>query len=137
MNIGGSVPLPFGRAKMTIAFHSSTLPDGAAGGDPAGFLLSIGSQKLYFAGDTALFSDMKLIGAGGLDLAVLPIGDVFTMGPDDALEAVKLLNPRHVAPCHYNTWPPIKQDAQQWAERVRGHTQSIPHAVAPGEKFAI
>lgn len=135
MNIGGSVAMPFGRAKLTIAFHSSVLPDGAPGGEPGGFLLAIGNQKLYFAGDTALFSDMKLIGAAGLDLAVLPIGDTFTMGPDDAIEAVKLLAPRHVAPCHYNTWPPIKQDAHAWAERVRGQTQSIPHALAPGEKF--
>jgi len=137
MNLGGSVALPFGRAKMTIAHHSSVLSDGSPGGNPGGFLLMIGSQRIYFAGDTALFSDMQLIGAGGLDLAVLPIGDLFTMGPDDALEAVKLLNPRHVAPSHYNTWPPIKQDAQQWAERVRGQTQSVPHVVEPGGKFTI
>ncbi|HEX3997094.1 MAG TPA: metal-dependent hydrolase [Pirellulales bacterium] len=137
MNIGGSMPMPFGRAKMTIAHHSSVLPDGTPGGTPGGYVLTVGDQRLYFAGDTALFSDMKMIGAAGLDLAVLPIGDLFTMGPDDSLEAVKLLNPRHVAPSHYNTWPVIKQDAQQWAERVRGHTQSIPHAVEPGGNFTV
>ena len=80
MNLGGSCPMPFGRVKMTIAFHSSVFADGSAAGNPGGFLLTLGSHKLYFAGDTALFSDMALIGAGGLDLAVLPIGDVFTMG---------------------------------------------------------
>lgn len=137
MNIGGTFPMTFGRVKMTVAHHSSVLPDGTPGGEPAGFLLTIGNQRLYFAGDTALFSDMKLIAAGGLDLAVLPIGDLFTMGPDDALEAVKILNPRHVVPGHYNTWPAIKQDAKQWAERVRGHTQSIPHVPSPGEKFTL
>ncbi len=137
MNLGGSWPMPFGHVKMTIAHHSSTLPDGSAAGNPGGFLLTLGSHKLYFAGDTALFYDMKLIGAAGLDLAVLPIGDVFTMGPDDALEAVKLLNPKHVAPSHYNTWPPIRQDATQWAERVRNQTQSIPHVVEPGGKFTL
>jgi L-ascorbate metabolism protein UlaG (beta-lactamase superfamily) len=137
MNLGGSCPMPFGHVKMTIAHHSSVLPDGSQGGNPGGFLLLLGSHKIYFAGDTALFSDMKLIGAAGLDLAVLPIGDVFTMGPDDALEAVKLLNPRYVAPSHYDTWPPIRQDARQWAERVRGHTQSIPHVVVPGGNFTV
>jgi L-ascorbate metabolism protein UlaG (beta-lactamase superfamily) len=137
LNIGGGCPMPFGRVKLTVAHHSSTLPDGSAGGTAGGFLLSLGAQKLYFAGDTALFSDMKLIGAGGLDLAVLPIGDVFTMGPEDSIEAVRLLNPRHVAPAHYNTWPPIRQDAQQWAGHVRSHTQAIPHVVEPGGKFSI
>ena len=106
--------------KLTLAFHSSSLPDGRNGGNPCGFLLTLtGGTKIYFACDTALFGDMTLIGAGGLDLAVLPIGDLFTMGPDDALEAVKLLKPKRVVPSHYNTWPPIAQDAQQWAERVR------------------
>ena len=76
MNIGGGVTLPFGHVKMTPALHSSQLPDGSYGGEPAGFLLTIGEKRLYFACDTALFSDMQLIAAGGLDLAVLPIGDL-------------------------------------------------------------
>ena len=76
-----------GRVKMTIAHHSSVLPDGSGGGNPGGFLLTLADGKIYFACDTALFSDMQLIGAAGLDLAVLPIGDFFTMGPDDALRA--------------------------------------------------
>ena len=89
-------------------------------------------EKIYFACDTGLFGDMALIGAGGLDLAVLPIGDLFTMGPDDALEAVKLLKPRKVVPSHYNTWPPIAQDPNKWAERVRAGTKSEAVVVEPG-----
>jgi L-ascorbate metabolism protein UlaG (beta-lactamase superfamily) len=132
-NLGGGVNLPFGRVKLTLAFHSSSLPDGSNGGNPCGFLLTLSSGlKIYFACDTALFGDMAQIGRGGLDVAVLPIGDLFTMGPDDALEAVKLLNPRKVVPSHYNTWPPIAQDANRWAERVRAETKSEPIVVAPG-----
>lgn len=138
MNLGGSAQLPFGRVKLTLALHSSQLPDGAYGGNPGGFLLALDDgPKIYFACDTALFSDMKLIAAAGIDLAVLPIGDLFTMGPDDALEATKLLAPRKVAPSHYNTWPPIEQDAQQWAERVRRETSSEPIVIQPGESCTI
>jgi L-ascorbate metabolism protein UlaG (beta-lactamase superfamily) len=137
-NLGGGVNLPFGRVKLTLALHSSSLPDGSNGGNPCGFLLTLTSgQRVYFACDTGLFGDMALIGGGGLDLAVLPIGDLFTMGPDDALEAVKLLKPKKVVPSHYNTWPPIAQDAAKWAERVRAETNSEPIVVQPGEPFTI
>jgi L-ascorbate metabolism protein UlaG (beta-lactamase superfamily) len=137
LNLGGGVDLPIGRVKMTIAFHSSVLPDGTYGGNPGGFLLALDGKTLYFACDTALFGDMRAIGAGGLDLAVLPIGDVFTMGPDDAIEAVKLLRPRCVAPSHYNTWPPIAQDAKAWAQRVRAETEARPIVPALGESFEV
>jgi L-ascorbate metabolism protein UlaG (beta-lactamase superfamily) len=137
-NLGGGANLPFGRVKLTLAFHSSSLPDGGNGGNPCGFLLSLAAgPKVYFACDTGLFGDMRLIGAGGLDLAVLPIGDLFTMGPDDALEAVKLLQPKHVVPSHYNTWPPIAQDPNKWADRVRSESQSTPIVVQPGQSFSI
>ena len=137
-NLGGGVDLPFGRVKLTLAFHSSSLPDGSNGGNPCGFLLTLtGGQKVYFACDTALFGDMALIGAGGLDVAVLPIGDLFTMGPDDALEAVKLLKPKRVVPSHYNTWPPIAQDPQQWAEKVRSQTKAEPIVLKPGESITL
>jgi L-ascorbate metabolism protein UlaG (beta-lactamase superfamily) len=132
MNVGGGIDLAFGRVKMTIAHHSSVLPDGTDGGNPGGFLLSLDGKTLYFACDTALFYDMKLIGAAGLDVAVLPIGDRFTMGPADALEAVKLLAPKRVIPSHYNTWPPIEQDAQAWAARVKAETKSQPIILSPG-----
>ena len=132
-HLGGGYQHPFGYLKLTFAIHGSALPDGSNGGNPCGFLLTLTSgQKVYFACDTALFGDMALIGTGGLDLAVLPIGDLFTMGPDDALEAVKLLKPTKVVPSHYNTWPPIAQDANKWAERVRTETKSEAIVVAPG-----
>ena len=137
-NLGGGVNLPLGRVKLTLAFHSSSLPDGGNGGNPCGFLISLaGGPKIYFACDTALFGDMALIGAGGLDLAVLPIGDLFTMGPDDALQAVKLLKPQHVVPSHYNTWPPIAQDGQKWAERVRAETKAQVTVLQPGGSLTV
>jgi L-ascorbate metabolism protein UlaG (beta-lactamase superfamily) len=137
-NLGGGTMLPIGRVQLTLAFHSSSLPDGSNGGNPCGFLLTLKEgPKIYFACDTALFSDMALIGRGGLDVAVLPIGDLFTMGPDDALEAVKLLKPKRVVPSHFDTWPPIAQDAQKWAERVRAETKSEPVVLRPGESIQI
>lgn len=137
MNPGGGTQQPFGHAKFTLAHHSSSMPDGSYGGVPGGWLLKIDGARLYFACDTALFLDMKLIGAGGLDLAVLPIGDLYTMGPDDALDAIKLLNPKRVAPCHYNTWPPIAQNAREWGERVRLHTAAEPVILEPGDRFKL
>jgi L-ascorbate metabolism protein UlaG (beta-lactamase superfamily) len=137
MNVGGGIDLPFGRVKMTIAHHSSLLPDGTGGGNPAGFLLTLADGKIYIACDTGLFLDMRQIGAAGIDLAILPIGDRFTMGPDDALEAVKLVEPRRVVPSHYNTWPPIQQDAAAWAERVRRETKAEPVVIAPGGKIQL
>ena len=137
MNLGGQVELAFGRVKMTLAHHSSQLPDGSDGGNPGGFLLTLPEGTVYFACDTALFGDMKLIAAGGIDLAVLPIGDVFTMGPDDSIEAVKLLAPKRVVPAHYNTWPPIEQNADRWSERVRSETSAEPIVLAPGEKIPL
>ncbi len=137
MNPGGGVNQPFGRAKMTIAHHSSSMPDGSYGGVPGGWLLDLHGPRVYIAGDTALFLDMKLIGLGGLDLAILPIGDQFTMGPEDSIEAVKLLNPKLVLPCHYNTWPPIEQDADAWAAQVKRQTAAEPIVLAPGGSIEI
>ncbi len=131
-NLGGAFKHPFGTAKLTIAHHSSTMPDGAPGGDPGGFLLNLPDGNVYFACDTALFTDMQWIGRGGLDLAVLPIGDNFTMGPEDSIEAIKLLNPKRVAPAHYNTWPLIAQDEAAWAEMVKRDTSAEPIVLQPG-----
>lgn len=137
MNIGGAHRFEFGTVKMTLAHHSSMLPDGAYGGNPAGFLLTLEDGVVYFAGDTGLFSDMKLIGEAGIDVAVLPIGDNFTMGPQDALQAVKLLQPGRVVPNHYNTWPPIEVDVQAWAEQVRAETPAQAVVVAPGDSVTL
>ena len=137
MNTGGSVELALGRVKSTIAHHSSSMPDGTYAGNPNGYLITAAGKRLYFAGDTALFLDMQLYGRGGLDLAVLPIGDLFTMGPDDSIEAIKLLQPMRVAPSHYNTWPPIEQDTAAWAERVRSETNVEPVVPKVGEAVEI
>src|SRR5947209_14291434 len=126
------------RVKLTLAFHGSALPDGSNGGNPCGFLLSFpDGTKVYDAADTGLFGDMKLIGEEGLDLALLPIGDNYTMGPDDAVRAVKLLSPRRVVPIHYSTWELIAQDAGAWAERVRRETQAEPVVLRPGDWGAV
>ena len=137
MNLGGGVSLPFGHVKMTPALHSSQLPDGSYGGEPGGFVLTLEDGRIYFACDTALFSDMRLIGSAGIDLAVVPIGDLFTMGPEDAVEATKLIRPKRVAPAHYNTWPPIEQDANTWAEMVRTQTEAEPIVIEPGGKIML
>jgi L-ascorbate metabolism protein UlaG (beta-lactamase superfamily) len=123
-HIGGGFNHPIGRIKLTIAFHGSSFPDGSYGGMPCGFLLSVDGKNIYIAGDTALYSDMQLIGDHGLDLAILPIGDNFTMGPDDAILAAKFLKAKTVIPYHYNTWPPIAQDVHGWADQVRAATSS-------------
>ncbi len=137
MNTGGMFKLPFGSAKMTIAHHSSTMPDGTYAGNPGGWLVEAAGKRLYWAGDTALFLDMQLYGRGGLDLAVLPIGDLFTMGVEDSIEAIKMLTPKHVAPSHYNTWPPIEQDANAWAAWVKSETKSEPIVLKPGESISL
>jgi L-ascorbate metabolism protein UlaG (beta-lactamase superfamily) len=131
---GGGVTLDGGiRVKLTLAFHGSVLPDGTYGGNPCGFVVTFpDGTRIYDAADTSLFGDMRLIGEEGLDLALLPIGDYFTMGPDDALRAVKLLEPRRVIPIHYGTFPPIVQDADAWAARVREETRAEPIVLQPG-----
>jgi L-ascorbate metabolism protein UlaG (beta-lactamase superfamily) len=137
-HLGGGFQHPFGYVKLTLALHGSTLPDGANGGNPAGFLITTSEgKKVYLAGDTGLFGDMRLIGEEGVDLAVIPIGDNFTMGPDDALRAVKLLQPRHVIPIHFNTFDLIAQDAKTWAARVQAETTSQVHVLKPGEAYTL
>ncbi|HEX8428261.1 metal-dependent hydrolase [Hymenobacter sp.] len=117
MNIGGTVTLPFGKVKMVAAAHSSSMPDGSYGGLAAGFLIEAEGKTLYYAGDTALTYDMKLIGERyKLDFALLPIGDNFTMGIDDALIAADWTGARKIIGMHYDTFPPIaidKEAAQQ------------------------
>lgn len=129
MNIGGSIKLPFGKVRMTIALHSS----GVAGGIACGYVIHIGDINVYFAGDTALFSDMKLIGQKDpLDYAVLPIGDNYTMGLEDAALAAQWLNTRNVIPVHYNTWPVIAQEAKRYKEVTEGMTRAAVHVIEPG-----
>lgn len=120
MHIGGGWNFDFGRVKLTIAHHGSAVESDERGweytGNPCGFLITAEGKTLYHAGDTALFYDMKLIGEmNAIDLALLPIGDNFTMGVDDAIKAVELLRPRCVVPMHYNTFEMIKSDPQRFA----------------------
>jgi L-ascorbate metabolism protein UlaG (beta-lactamase superfamily) len=130
MNLGGKSQMSFGTVQFTPALHSSSLPDGSYGGACGGFLIRFGENRnrmapfysLYFAGDTALFSDMQLISRHGVDAFIVPIGDLFTMGPEESIDAIQLVKPKVVLPTHYNTWPPIAQDAQQWKESVARKT---------------
>lgn len=139
MNTGGGFTFPFGRVKLTIAHHSSTMPDGSSGGHPNGMIVSLNEgYDIYVAGDTALTYDMKLIGeAGGVDLALLPIGDNFTMGPDDAVQAAQFVQTKHVIPVHYNTFPPIQQDPKAFAEKLRRQAEIDCTVLAPGQSMTV
>lgn len=117
MNIGGGFNFDFGRVKMVNAVHSSTMPDGASGGNPAGFVIYADGKTIYFAGDTALTYDMKLLEDENLDWAFLPIGDNYTMGADDAIKACDFINCKNVVGIHYDTFPPIKINKDEVMER--------------------
>lgn len=112
MNIGGTYRPEWGSLTLTPAWHSSSFPDGSYGGMPTGLVIELGGKRVYFAGDTALFSDMRLIGDRGLDAAILPIGDHYTMGPEEAARCLELLRPRVAMPMHYATFPPLTGDPQ-------------------------
>ena len=137
MNTGGSHKFDFGTIKLTMAHHGSMLPDGSYGGCATGVLLKTSDGNIYHACDTALFSDMKLIGDEGLKVAILPIGDNYTMGPDDAIRAISLLRPEYVIPGHYNTFPVIKQDVEAWSAQVKTDTSAKPVVLSPGESFTL
>lgn len=110
MNIGGTYRPTWGSVTLTPAWHSSSFPDGTYGGMPTGIIIELGGNRLYFAGDTCLFSDMRLIGDRGLDAAILPIGDHYTMGPEEAARSLELLRPKVAIPMHYATFPPLTGD---------------------------
>lgn len=138
LQVGGSWRFPFGHLRMTFALHSSSLPDGSCGGLAGGFVLTtLENEKLYLAGDTGLFGDMALIGEEGLDLAILPIGGLYTMDPADALRAVKLLKPRLVIPIHYNSVKSLQQDVDQWKQQVEQQTSAQVVILKPGESFEL
>ncbi|MBW6516830.1 MAG: metal-dependent hydrolase [Candidatus Cloacimonetes bacterium] len=119
MHIGGSHQFPFGRVKFTIAHHGSMTSDNYYAGEASGVVLTIEGKSIYHTGDTGLFYDMKLIGEmTPLDYMLLPIGDNFTMGIDDAVKAVELANPQVAIPMHYNTFPIIKADPEEFKRKV-------------------
>ncbi len=139
MNPGGGFNFPFGRVKLTIAHHTSSMEAGLKPlymGVPCGIVVQADGKTLYHAGDTALFMDMQLIGRAGLDVAMLPIGDNFTMGPEDAVAALDYLKPKVAVPMHYNTWPVIAQDADSFAALAArsGHTV---RALRPGQSLDV
>lgn len=139
MNLGGSNDFEFGTVKFTQAFHSSSYTTDQNEiiytGMPAGILFKAEGKTIYHAGDTALFGDMEIIGKNhSIDVAFLPIGDNFTMGPEDAARAVKLINPKLTIPVHFNTFPPIEQDPQRFKALVTDHEVKIMEA---GDSFEV
>ncbi|MHB9150146.1 MAG: metal-dependent hydrolase [Thermoleophilia bacterium] len=137
IQVGGGQSFSFGRVKLVPAIHSSSL-DGVYMGREAGILIrDLDGTVLYHAGDTGLFSDMSLIGRAGLDAALVPIGDKFTMGPEDALTAVELLNPRVAVPMHFNTFDAIKQDPEAWKRAVEEQTATRVLVMKPGEACEV
>ncbi len=133
-HLGGRHKYPFGSVKLTLAFHGSGVP----GGHACGFVVDYYGKTVYFAGDTGLFGDMKLIGElDRLDLALLPIGDNFTMGIDDAVIAASYLKAKAVIPYHYNTWPLIEADPQEFKQKVEQKTDSECVILVPGGSHTL
>jgi len=119
MHIGGAREFPFGRVKLTPAWHGSSFPDGSYGGTPAGCLITIDGKTIYHTGDTGLFMDMQLIGEmNEIDLMMVNIGDNFTMGIDDAVKAVEMVKPKLVMPMHYKTFDVIDVDPDEFVQKV-------------------
>ncbi|MDD3587617.1 MAG: MBL fold metallo-hydrolase [Thermoguttaceae bacterium] len=168
MNIGGAVPFTCqdgnatkqGLIMMVPALHSSTMPDGASGGQPCGFVVSVPKSQnriaatkddpilpmnelladafsIYFACDTGFFVGMSWIGGLGIDVAVLPIGDRYTMGPAVSLDAARALHAGVVIPSHYGTWPMIDQDASRWAQAIGKYTDARAMVLKPGERTSL
>jgi L-ascorbate metabolism protein UlaG (beta-lactamase superfamily) len=138
LHIGGGRQFSFGHVKLTIAHHGSTGPDGEALGNPAGIVLTMGGKKVYHAGDTALFLDMKLIAEmnGPFDAALLPIGDNFTMGITDAVKAAEFVNAGVTIPMHYDTFGWIQADAGDFVRRVQaGGRKAV--VLTPGSTYDV
>lgn len=134
MHLGGTFMFPFGKVRVAMAFHGSGVP----GGHACGFVVDFYGTKVYFAGDTALYSDMQLLPQlDAFDYAVLPIGGNFTMDPKDAAIAAKFLKAKYVIPVHYNTWPPITQDVDAYKADVEATTSSKVLIVKPGETIEL
>jgi len=138
-NHGGTIAFDGGSVKFTPAWHTSSYQTGpdtfVAAGVPAGLIIRFGGLTIYHTGDTALFRDMELIGEAGIDLMCVCIGDHFTMGPDDAIRAVRFVGPKAVVPMHYNTFPPIKQDGEAFKRQVEADAPGvICYPLKPGQQ---
>jgi L-ascorbate metabolism protein UlaG (beta-lactamase superfamily) len=136
-NLGGTVAFPGGSVKLVPAWHSSTTPKGTVC-TPTGLIVQFGGVTIYHLGDTALFGDMELIGRRhAIDVALVPIGGFFTMDWEDAVEAVRLIGPREVIPCHYNTFPPIEVDVGDFKAGVESNTATTVVVLEPGETHRV
>lgn len=131
MNVGGGFDFPFGRVTVTPAWHSNSLPNGQYAGMPMGFVIELPGLTLYHAGDTGLFSDMKLIAEYGIDIALLPIGDNYTMGAKTAAQAVQFLGAKTVIPMHYATFPVLVPTADAFVQEVGSRAQVV--VMNPGD----
>lgn len=140
MHIGGAYNFEFGKVKLTPAWHGSAVIDGENiiyTGNPCGFVVEMDNKQIYHAGDTGLFGDMKLIGEMfDLDCALLPIGDNFVMGPEDALIAAKMLQAKLNVPMHYNTFPVIEQDPNKFVDNLRQNSLK-GKVLEPGESVDL
>ncbi len=136
-NIGGTVALDWGSAKLVPAWHTSTTPKGTVN-TPAGLIVEIGGKTIYHLGDTALFSDLGLIAkqAGRIDVALMCIGGHYTMDRHDAVEAARLIGATQIVPCHYDTFPPIETDAGAFKAEVESLGVSEVVVLAPGESLS-
>ncbi len=137
-NIGGTVKFDFGWVKLTPAWHTSTTPKGTAN-VPAGLLIQIGGKLVYHLGDTALFSDLKLVAGRGdpIDVALMPIGGHYTMDRIDAVTAAEYVGAATVIPCHYDTFPPVETDSEAFKADVEAQTSSKVELLKPGESFSL
>ncbi len=131
-NLGGRMRLPFGWAKLTPAVHGSGVPGCLA----CGFLFEMGGRRIYHAGDTALAADLALLESERIDVALLPIGDFYTMGPEDALRAVQMIRPQWTVPMHYDTFPVIRQDSAAFAAAVEKNGFQAK-VLKPGEVWTL
>jgi L-ascorbate metabolism protein UlaG (beta-lactamase superfamily) len=138
LHLGGGHAFAWGHVKLTVAHHGSTGPEGEALGNPCGFVVHIGGKRIYHAGDTALFSDMRLIAemSGPLDAALLPIGDNFTMGIDDAVRATEFLGATIHIPMHYDTFELIRADPNEFVRKVEAAGRRAV-VVRPGARFTL
>lgn len=138
MHIGGFRQFDFGAVKLTPAFHGGAVEGADIACAPCGFLFFFNNTCLFHPGDTSLTVEFELIGRmNQIDIALLPIGDNFTMGPEDAFEAVRMLKPKKVVPMHYNTWELIAQDPQSFKSRVESETDAKVLVVEPGATVEI
>jgi L-ascorbate metabolism protein UlaG (beta-lactamase superfamily) len=142
MNLGGSYACQAGRFQLVPALHSSSLPDGSYGGTAGGWVLDIPinnteSKRIYYAGDTALFSDMQWVARKPVSVLIVPIGDLFTMGIEDSVQATRFVHPEYVMPTHYDTWPPIAQDAKAWAMQIDSQTDAEPVVLTVDQPWTL